>query len=76
MLSQHYEQIIPSCQSEIDNLPIEREAARTRLSERQRIAEGGLGPSWVGKWVLGQGSFGKAVLFVNQDSARQVTDVS
>ncbi|CZT17512.1 uncharacterized protein RCC_03346 [Ramularia collo-cygni] len=74
ILSRHYQDAFPTLQDEIDNLPNEQHAAMERLSERKRIAEGGLGPLWQGKWYLGGGTFGKANLFVKQDSSGRVAD--
>lgn len=75
MLNQ-YNVEISAHESEIQDLPNVQEAAINKLSERKRIAEGGLGPLWQGRWALGGGSFGKATLFVKQNHLGRVIDVS
>nr|POE79767.1 cop9 signalosome complex subunit 7a [Quercus suber] len=35
----------------------------------------GLGPSWVGSWPLGNGSYGKVCLFLKQDRNSKIVDV-
>lgn len=71
-----FEVRVSTSQDEFNMLPKERRAVKQRLSERKRIAEGGLGPLWEGKWPLGEGTFGTAALFVKQNAAGRVADVS
>jgi hypothetical protein len=50
--------------------------AIARRKEARRLAQGNLGPGWVGSWPLGGGSFGAATLYVKQDPSGVVVDVS
>ena len=47
---------------------------RSRLQARRE--EDGFGASWVGKWEIGGGSYGKANLWVKQNQDGVITDVS
>lgn len=46
------------------------------LVDDKRRADVSLGPSWVAEWPVDGGSFGKVSVFLKEDPAGMVTEVS
>lgn len=56
-------------------LPILRENEEQWRRSRREVGVP-VGPGWLGSWYLGGGSYGKAYLWVRQDSQGRIVDVS
>lgn len=75
----HLEEVtLPDSKRTIDKLGARVARHRKALGffemDRQREVLA-LGPSWVGGWELGSGTFGKASLWVRQDASGSIVDV-
>jgi len=67
----HIERYDELLEAREENLAAEQKAKALHLRNGEPLDAG-----WVGQWVLGEGAFGKASLFVRQDRRGVIVDVS
>lgn len=77
--------MVAQMDKDINKMAKELDAKRKQLPQHQKAAaaraesrrdRGRLGKGWVGSWTLGDGTFGKAELFLKQNSDGSIIDVS